>query len=83
MLGNVHALSKISFRLALITDLIDDFQNKKYAIILDESTGISTQKHLCMLVQFLSDQRKEIVTGFIGLIPVQEGTGEKNIQFHW
>jgi hypothetical protein len=31
---------------------IDDFQNKKYAIITDESTTSSTQKHLCMLVQF-------------------------------
>jgi hypothetical protein len=30
-----------------------------------------------MLVRFLSDERKEIVTGFIGLIPVQEATGEK------
>jgi hypothetical protein len=55
---------------ALKTDLIDDFQNKKHAIILDESTDISTQKHLCILVTFLSDKRKEIVTGFIGLIPV-------------
>jgi len=58
-------------------DLIDDFQNKKYAIILDESTDISTQKHLRMLVRFLSDKRNEIVTGFIGLIPVQEATGAK------
>jgi hypothetical protein len=39
------------------------------------------QKHLCVLVQFLSDQRKEIVTGFIGLIPVQEATGEKIFSF--
>ena len=62
--------------LALKTD-IDDFHNKKYAIITDESTDISTQKHLCMLVQFLSDRRKEIVTGFVGLILVQEATGEK------
>jgi hypothetical protein len=62
---------------ALKTVLIDDFQNKKYAIILDASTDISTQKHLCMLVRFLSDKRKEIVTGFVGLIPVQEATGEK------
>jgi hypothetical protein len=30
---------------ALKTDLIDDFQNKKYDIILDESTDISTHKH--------------------------------------
>lgn len=49
---------------ALKTDLIDDFQNKKFAIIIDKSTNILTQKHLCMLVRFLSDGRKEIVTGF-------------------
>ena len=30
-----------------------------------------------MLVQFLSDERKDILTGFMGLIPVQEATGEK------
>jgi hypothetical protein len=30
-----------------------------------------------MLVRFLSDKRKEILTGFIGLIPVQGATGEK------
>ena len=30
-----------------------------------------------MSVRFLSDKRKEIVTGFTGLIPVQEVTGEK------
>jgi hypothetical protein len=62
---------------ALKTDLVDDFQNKKYAIIIDESSDISTQKHLCILVWFLSDGRKEIVTGFIGLIPVQDATGGK------
>jgi hypothetical protein len=62
---------------ALKIDLIDDFQYKRYAIILDESTDISIQKHLCMLVRFLSGKRKEIETGFIGLIPMQEATGEK------
>jgi hypothetical protein len=62
---------------AVKTDLIDDIQNKKYAIILDESSDISTQKHLCILVRFLSDKRKENVTGFLSLIPVQEATGEK------
>jgi hypothetical protein len=49
----------------------------KYASISDESTDISTQKHLCTLVRFFSDKRKEIVTGFIGLIPMQEATGER------
>jgi hypothetical protein len=59
---------------ALKTDLIDDFQNKKYAIFLNENIDISTQKHLCMLVRFLSDKRVEMLTGFIGLIQVQEAT---------
>jgi len=31
---------------ALKTDLVDDFQNKKYTIMTDESTDISTQKTL-------------------------------------
>jgi len=52
-------------------------QNKKYAIFTDGSTDISTQNNLCMLVRFLSDRRKEIVTGFIGLILVQEAAGLK------
>jgi len=30
-----------------------------------------------MLVRFLSDKRKEIVTGFIGLIQKQEASGDK------
>ena len=30
-----------------------------------------------MLVRFLNDKRKEIVTGFIGLIPVLEAAGER------
>jgi hypothetical protein len=34
-----------------------------------------------VLVRFLSGKRREIVTGFVGLIPVQEATGEKNIPF--
>jgi hypothetical protein len=63
---------------AVKTDLIDDFRIKKYAIMLDESTDISTQKHLCMFVRFVGDKRKEIVTGLVGLIPVQEATGKKN-----
>jgi hypothetical protein len=53
---------------ALKTDIIDGFQNNKYAILIDESTNISTQKHLCVLVRFLSDRRKKIVIEFVGLI---------------
>lgn len=49
----------------------------KYAIIIDESTDISIQKHLCILVRFFNESKNEISTGFLGLIPVREATGEK------
>ena len=56
---------------ALKTDVIDDFQNKKCAIILDDSTDIKKKK-LVYVSSILSDKRKETATGFMGLIPVQE-----------
>ena len=43
---------------ALKCDLIEDLKNKKYAIIIDESTDVAIQKHLCLLVHYFSDKRK-------------------------
>ena len=51
-------------------------KNKKYALIIDESTDISANKHLCILVRFFSVLKNEIVTKFMGLILVHEATGE-------
>ncbi|CAG5133498.1 unnamed protein product, partial [Candidula unifasciata] len=61
---------------ALKDDLIEDFRNKKYAIIIVESTDVSTQKHLCIIVRFFSDRKNEIFTGFLALISLQVATGE-------
>ena len=41
------------------------------SIITVESTDISTQKHLCVFIRFLSRRRKEIVTRFMGLIGLE------------
>ena len=60
----------------LKSDLIQDLQNKKYTLIIDESTDVSTQKYLCILVRYLSDKTNEITTSFLSLIPVQEATGD-------
>jgi len=43
---------------ALKTNLINGFQNKKYAIIINESTEISTQKHLFMFDFYVIGERK-------------------------
>ena len=69
------ALLKNCISPALKSDLISELHGKIYALIIDESTDISTQKYLCILVRFLSNE-DEIVTRFLSLIPVQEATGE-------
>nr|XP_047127552.1 SCAN domain-containing protein 3-like [Hydra vulgaris] len=61
---------------SLRDDVVEDFKNKKYALIIDESTDISANKHLCILARFFSVLKNEIVTKFMGLILVHETTGE-------
>jgi len=58
------------------SDLIDDFKGRKYAIFIDESTDISIQKHLCSLLRYVSEKKNEIITAFLGLIPVLQSTRE-------
>jgi len=58
------------------SDLIDDFKGRKYAIIIDESTDISIQKHLYIPLRYFNEKRNEIITAFLGLIPVLKATGE-------
>jgi len=57
-------------------DLIQDLRNKGYTIIIDKSTDISTQKHVCILVRYFGAKSKDIVTRFVGLLPVVKATGE-------
>jgi len=75
--------------LSVILGLIDDFKSRTYAICIDESTDISIQNHLRILVRYFSGKRNEIITASLGLIPVQKATGEnvfnyieKEFQFH-
>ena len=43
---------------------------------MDESTDVSVQKNLCILVRYFSISAKAIVTKFLRLFPVQGATGE-------
>ncbi|GFO11546.1 Zinc finger mym-type protein 1 [Plakobranchus ocellatus] len=56
--------------------VISNFKNKKYCIIVDESTDVSTYKHLCILVRFFSDQLNAVSTLFLALVYVHETTAE-------
>ena len=48
----------------LKSDLIQDLQNKKYTLIIDESTDVLTQKYLCILVRYLSDKKMKLLLVF-------------------
>ena len=58
-------------------EIMEDFQDAKYALIIDESTDCSSQKHLCILIRYFSRKSNKIVTRFLCLSPVLEATGEK------
>jgi hypothetical protein len=50
--------------------LIADVQGKKFSLIVDESTDVSTAKQLCVIVRYYSEVEKKILTAFVDLIPV-------------
>jgi len=37
-------------------ELISDLKDKYYSLIIDESTDVSTEKHLCLMVRFVSNK---------------------------
>ena len=61
---------------AIKEDLTKDVKGKKYSIIVDESTDISTTKLLCAMIQYHIEKENKIVTAFVDLVPVIEANGE-------
>ena len=55
---------------ALKEELIADVQGKKFALIVDESTDVSTAKQLCVILRYYSEVEKKILTAFVDLVPV-------------
>uniref|UniRef100_A0A0N7ZCY6 Uncharacterized protein n=1 Tax=Scylla olivacea TaxID=85551 RepID=A0A0N7ZCY6_SCYOL len=56
-------------------ELRNDIKGEKFAVLVDESTDISTEKHLCIVVRYFSKKEKKIMTELVGLVPVTEATG--------
>ena len=55
---------------ALKEELIADVQGKKFVLIVDESTDVSTAKQLCVILRYYSEVEKKILTAFVDLVPV-------------
>ena len=57
-------------------NLRTDWKNRKFSIIVDESTDISSHKHLCILVRYFSKELEGVATRFLGLVSIPEASGE-------
>ena len=53
-----------------------DIKDEKFALLVDESTDVSAEKHLCIVIRYYSKKEKRIATELVGLVSVTEATGE-------
>ncbi|XP_040077359.1 uncharacterized protein LOC120849243 [Ixodes scapularis] len=54
--------------------LVADIGDSKYSLIIDEATDVSTTKLLGVVVRYFSAAQKSIVTTFLALIELDDGT---------
>ena len=61
---------------SLKNDIASRIKGKKFCILADESTDISSKKHICICVRFFDDTTDQVETCFLGLVPVIDAAGE-------
>lgn len=81
-LGNVKmhrtkctAILKNIVSVSLLEELVSELKTTRYSLLIDESTDVVGSKHLCLCVQYYSEKKSCIKTGFLALIPVTVTTG--------
>lgn len=60
----------------LKNELRDDLEGKKYSILMDETTDISSEKKVCLCIKYFSEKHLCVEDQFLGLVSVTETTGE-------
>ena len=61
---------------ALKEELRVDIKEKKFAVLIDESTDVASHKLLCVVLRYFSGREGQILTEFWDLLQVVEATGE-------
>eukprot|EP00794_Sanderia_malayensis_P010381 gene10381-biopygen7566 len=62
---------------ALHENLKDAVRDKKYSVLIDESTDVSSEKNLCVAVRYFDEARGTIATDYAGLISVCGAKGSE------
>eukprot|EP00794_Sanderia_malayensis_P010141 gene10141-biopygen8329 len=57
-------------------NLQDDLRDKKFSLLVDETTDVSSDKTMCLCVRYFSEKEEKIVTSFLEIVLVTEATGE-------
>lgn len=56
--------------------LKDDIADEKYSLLIDESTDIAVTKLLGVIVRYFSRKLRKIVSTFLGIVELQDGTAQ-------
>lgn len=59
-----------------LSRIIQDVGDQHYSLVLDESTDIAVQKMLGIVIQYVSVNLEEVVSTFLGIIHIADGTAE-------
>ncbi|CAK1582754.1 unnamed protein product [Parnassius mnemosyne] len=57
-------------------NLRTDISNNSYSLIIDESTDVSVNKYLGVVIKYFSNTRNEIVSTFLGLVGLESADAE-------
>lgn len=60
---------------SIFEELVQELRDVKYYLFIDESTDISSVKHLCLCVRFFSQKTNNLRTEFLCIIEVVSTTG--------
>ncbi|XP_044580310.1 uncharacterized protein LOC123262223 [Cotesia glomerata] len=58
----------------MLEDLVNDMKESPYSLIIDESTDISTEKILCIMVRYFSFKKKKLLTTFYRIVKIVDAT---------
>eukprot|EP00794_Sanderia_malayensis_P003859 gene3859-4395_t len=61
-------------------DLAEQLIDKKYSVLVDESTDVSTDKHMVVMIRFFNEILNKISAAFASLVPVSSTKGEILLQ---
>lgn len=59
-----------------LKDLLNDIHGGNYSLIIDESTDVTTQKMLGLVISYCSTSMKKIVCTFLALVHIEDGTAK-------